>query len=243
MRVALISDIHGNLVALEAALADIAREGADRIVCLGDVAEFGPQPREVLARLREVGCPVVMGNTDERLLDPARPEALGRRNKRSDQLEAWAIGQLGPEDRAFIATFRPTVELDVDGMSLVCCHGSPRSNRDEIYPTTSDVDLERMLADVPGGLVAGGHTHRQFLRRFRELTFVNPGSVGLPFEERRGSDEVRNPPWAEYALVQHEAGRLAVELRRAPVDLERVRRAALESDMPHAGWWAKDWME
>jgi predicted phosphodiesterase len=73
MRIAIISDIHGNMVALDAALADIESEHVDQIVCLGDVAEFGPHPREVLARLRALGCPVIMGNTDERLIDPARP--------------------------------------------------------------------------------------------------------------------------------------------------------------------------
>jgi predicted phosphodiesterase len=110
-RVALISDIHGNAVALEAVLADIGR-GADEIVCLGDVAAGGPQPREALERLRRLGCPVVRGNADEWLLGtmPAESDEDDRRLRESVE---WAREQLIDADVAYLESFVPTIELDL----------------------------------------------------------------------------------------------------------------------------------
>ena len=241
MRIAIISDIHGNIVALDTVLADIDSERVDHVVCLGDVAEFGPQPREVLARLRGLGCPVVMGNTDERLIHPERAGSL--QTNRSDTIEGWIISLLDDGDRAFIATFRPTVEIALDdGGTLLCCHGSPRSNTEIIRATTPDTELALMLGNTTATLIAGGHTHQQLLRRFRNTLFLNPGSVGLPFEERFPSGKVVNPPWAEYAIISSNNGRLSIDLRRVLVDVEALREAVRASDMPHARWWIKDWV-
>lgn len=90
-------------------------------------------------------------------------------------------------------------------------------------------------------MLAGGHTHTQMLRRYRDMLIVNPGSVGLPFEHTRVAGHTRNPPWAEYAVVSYVDGRLGVDLRRTPVDIRAVVRASLDSKMPHMGWWARDW--
>ncbi len=240
MRVAIISDIHGNIVALDAALADIESERVNQVVCLGDVAEFGPHPREVLARLRALGCPVIMGNTDERLIDPARPGRL--RDKRDDDIERWAIAQLDHADRMFIATFKPTVDVALgDGMMLLCCHGSPRSNTEIIRATTPDTELVPMLGDTAAVVVAGGHTHQQMLRRVYDKVIVNSGSVGLPFERRLSSNKKVVPSRAEYAIISSDNGRLNIELRRVPVDMSVLRATTLASDMPHARWWIKYW--
>jgi hypothetical protein len=110
--VALIADIHGNLAALEAVLDTLAHEGPDQIVCLGDVAATGPQPHEVLDRLRRLGCPVVMGNADAELLDPDRAEPEAEEDARNIlDISRWGASQLDAADRAFIASFRPTVDI------------------------------------------------------------------------------------------------------------------------------------
>src|SRR5690348_16031247 len=98
MRIALVSDIHGNLVAFNAVHDDLAGERIDQIICLGDVAAFGPQPAEVVARLRDLGCPVVMGVTDTTLLSPEAPadhEIL----RRLQEIDRWAVTRLTPTDR------------------------------------------------------------------------------------------------------------------------------------------------
>ena len=106
MRVGLIADIHGNLLALDAVLADLGRAGVDRLVCLGDVAALGPQPAEVVARLRELGCPSVLGNVDAWLLDRSTLDADATASTMAD-LTRWAASQLGGEDWAYLRACRP----------------------------------------------------------------------------------------------------------------------------------------
>jgi putative phosphoesterase len=241
MRLAIISDIHGNLIALEAALADIERESPDQIVCLGDVAELGPQPRQTVERLKPLNCPVVMGNTDEWLLNPDEPsEPDDEDARRMEEIAFWCLHQLSAADLDYLRTFPATVEIPLGSdITILCFHGSPRSNRERIIAATPDEELEPMLSGFTATVMAGGHTHAQLLRRFRDGFILNPGSVGLPIERTPTKD--RRPPWAEYALIGYENGRLSIELRRAPVDVATVVRAAHESGMPHAEWWSKDW--
>src|SRR5579885_939731 len=109
MRIALIADIHGNAVALDAALADIERTGADTIICLGDVAVLGPQPRAVLERLRALGCRNVMGNGDAELLDPPPADAADEMARHMREIGLWGAAQLSAADKEFVASFQPTV--------------------------------------------------------------------------------------------------------------------------------------
>lgn len=243
MRVAIISDIHGNLPALEAVLAEIAAERMDRVVCLGDVAAFGPQPREVIARLRALGCPVVMGNTDAEVLDPTTPDgAPDEDSHRFLELNAWTAGLLSEEDKAYLRSFQPTIAVDLDGgATLLGYHGSPRSFDDRLTPETGHDTLGAWLGSHPAALYAGGHTHLQMLIRHGKALVLNPGSVGLPFDTYPRGASTRNPAWAEYAVVESDRRRLRVELRRTPFDVAALLRAAHESGMPHADWYSADW--
>ena len=240
MRIALISDIHGNKVALDAVLASLQQQPPERLICLGDVAATGPQPREVLAQLQRLACPIVMGNTDDWLLNPEPWSAEDEDGRAVLAIELWGAGQLTATERAFIRTFQPTVEVALDdGQSLLCYHGSPQSYNDIILPTTPEEALAEFLADVEANVLAGGHTHEPMVRVFGDKLLVNPGSVGLPRIQVGG--EIWNPLWAEYAVLEVGNGQLHVELRRAPIDFERLREAAYRSDMPHAELWLRDW--
>jgi predicted phosphodiesterase len=241
MRIAIIADIHANLTALDAALADIEALRPDQVVCLGDVAALGPQPRQVVERLRALGCPVVMGNADAWLLDPPVEASADENTRRFEDIDRWCAAQLAPTDLAFLRAFAPTVELPLgDRATLLCFHGSPQSYDDIIVATTPDDELARMLGGCRATVLAGGHTHAQMLRRYQEMTVLNPGSVGLSFEYN-SAGSARNPPWAEYAVVDWARGRLSVELRRVPFDAGALAQAAFDSGMPHAEWWARDW--
>ena len=241
-RVALIADIHGNAVALEAVLADIERRDVDEIVCLGDVAAGGPQPREALARLCALGCPVVRGNADDWLLGetPADGDEEGRRLR---AIVDWARAQLSDADLAYLESFAPTVELDLGcSRRLLCFHGSPRASSDRLLATTPEDELARLFADATADVFAGGHTHLQLARRFGRSLLVNPGSVGLPLRGGNDGDwpaagEPRPPRFADYALIEVEA-ELAVELRCLPVDVQAIERAGRASRMPYPDWWA-----
>ena len=126
------------------------------------------------------------------------------------------------------------------GRDLLCYHGSPRSNREEIRASTPDAELAERLGPQRALVMAGGHTHEQFFRRLDQTIVINPGSVGLPYETLPAGG-ARNPPWAEYAVLTVEDGRLDVDLRRVPVDQVAIRQALLDSGMPRAEWWAADW--
>ena len=241
MRVALIADIHGNLAALEAVLADFARDSPDQIVCLGDVAATGPQPREVLRRLRALGGPVIQGNTDAFLLGRQSSPDDDETTRRFDEIDRWCAAQLAPEDLDYLRTFRPTVELPLeDGARLLCYHGSPRNYDDVISATTPEPELAQVLGGARATVMAGGHWHFQMLRRYEDVILLNPGSVGLAYDTRPDGAR-RHPPRAEYALLAAEGGRLSIDLRRVPYDREATLREIFARGLPHAEWWTKGW--
>lgn len=242
MRVGIIADLHGNVVALDAVLAALRRDGVDRLVCLGDIAA-GPQPRQVLARLRALGCPTAMGNADAELLTPPDPATAADEDaRRWADIARWCAGELSADDRATLRGFPPTIEVQLGAAgALLACHGSPRSFDEAIRPTTPDPELDEMLANVAATIVAAGHTHLQGVRRHRDLILLNPGSVGLPLDRLPPASPVRNPPWAEYAVVTAADGALGLDLRRVPFDAARFVDATLASGMPHAAWYVADW--
>jgi putative phosphoesterase len=238
VRVGLISDIHGNRLALDAVVADLERENLDQIVCLGDVA-VGPQPAEALARVRELGCPVVMGNWDAAFLGDM-PEPKDKISERLVEIGEWWASYLSVADREFMASFVPTIELELGSTPVLCFHGSPKSYEDWIFATTPDEELRPMLDRVHQPVLIGGHTHVQMIRRYNEQLIANPGSVGLPFREW-WPRPVRISPWAEYGILSGEDGRLSIDLRRTPFDVEAFLQMSLSSGMPHAEWWVKSW--
>jgi putative phosphoesterase len=239
MRLGLIADIHGNLPALDKVLAELDRESVDQILCLGDVA-VGPQPVESLERLEGLACPTIMGNWDACMLGD-EPRVDGELAEMLVDACTWSAEQLSSAHRDFMRSFQDTVEQRIDDeLTLLAFHGSPRSFDDWIFATTPDEELEQMLAGREATVFAGGHTHFQLLRRFGESVVVNPGSVGQPFRRpRRGV--MRIAPWAEYCLLGHEHGRLAIELRRTAIDIEGFIRTMRQSGMPNAERWAELW--
>jgi predicted phosphodiesterase len=239
VRLALIADIHGNLPAFERVLADLERDRIDKIVCLGDVA-VGPQPVETIERLRKVGCPTIMGNWDACMLG-ATPKVDGELAEMLVDASTWSTAQLSHDHLEYVRTFAETLELRLDEtMYVLAFHGSPRSYDEGIFATTPEDEVEQMLSGHDAAVYACGHTHFQMFRRFAESAIINAGSVGQPFRRQR-EGVMHISPWAEYCVVTTERGRLSVELRRTPVDVELVVRTMLASGMPHADWWADHW--
>lgn len=238
MRIGLIADIHGNLIALETVLAELARAGVDELICLGDVAAIGPQSREVVNRLRALRCPVVMGNTDAWLLDPASAQGSSAPVLAT---AVWCAAQLSADDREYVGTFPMTLERILPGgVKLLCFHGSPRSYDDAITATTPAEVLDAMLDGADAPLLVGGHTHIQMVRRHNDARIINTGSVGLP-----GIGAVtpynRDVRWAEYAILEVGGDRIVLTLCRTPLDVVEMVRVARASGMPEADWWASMW--
>jgi putative phosphoesterase len=223
MRIALISDIHGNNVALEAVLSDARRLGTDTVACLGDVATLGPRPREVLRVLRELACPCILGNHDAFLI---QPELVASYTKAAVIVEAieWCRRQLTADDLAFMRSFSTSMRLSLgEGRSLFLYHGSPQSNMKDLLSTTADAELDGLLSGSDASVMAGGHTHIQMLRQHRGTWIVNPGSVGMPFRSYVAGARPEIMPYAEYAIVTAGEASIGVELRRVALDPAMLR--------------------
>lgn len=224
MRVALISDIHANEVALRAVLDDISRTGVDQIVCLGDVATLGPRPSSILETLHDLNCVCIEGNHDAFLLEPDLIRTYTEAPVVVESVD-WCRAKLSSHETSFLRTFVSTMEIPLDGSStLFVFHGSPRSHMEDLLATTSSDELDAALGDASATVLAGGHTHIQMMRQHRGTLLVNPGSVGLPFKEYVPGRAPTLLKGAEYAIVEASASRgVNVNLRRIPVDPQALR--------------------
>jgi len=241
MRIGLISDIHGNLLALEAVLEALEEERIDQIICLGDVA-VGPFAGETAKRIRQLGCPTIRGNWDDWMAGGEPPCRGGEVCRMLLEMGSFWSAQLDADDLAFLAGLQETLELELgDGRNAVIFHGSPRSFNEPILGGTPTEELEHMLGPLEAPIMIAGHTHVQMVRRLPFSVLVNPGSVGLPFREWPVAT-ARVCRWAEFAVLDYDTeGTLEIQLRRTPYDVDAFIRYTLESGVPHAEWWTSSW--
>ncbi len=220
--VAALYDVHGNLPALEAVLADPRCAGAELIVSGGDLVA-GPMPAECVDRLAAEGERVryLMGNGDRETVwtttdDPGFAES-----------NRWSAARLGDDRLGRIAAWPSTVEVDVPGVGTVLfCHGTPTSDTAIITSATPEEDVAAELAGVTAEVVVCGHTHVQYDRSVGEVRVVNAGSVGMPYE---GS------PDARWALVGDER----VELVSTPYDAEAALELLSSKECPALEWFSR----
>jgi predicted phosphodiesterase len=220
VRVAALYDVHGNLPAREAVLADVARAGVDRVVVGGDVVP-GPMPRECVERLLALDVPTdfVMGNGDREVLaeltgaGSSVPEAYR-------EVMRWNAERLGPAHAPTLEAWWRTVRVDVPGVGdTLFCHATPRSDTEIFTRRTPDDRLRALLGDVDAAVVVCGHTHMQHDRTLGSVRVVNAGSVGMPFGE----------PGAYWLLLGP-----GVELRRTDYDLDAAAARVRATDYPQA---------
>ncbi|MEU5789176.1 metallophosphoesterase family protein [Micromonospora purpureochromogenes] len=225
-RVAVLSDIHGALPALEAVLAEPDVAAADLIVLTGDIAA-GPQPVEVLDLLVSLGDRVrwVRGNADRELVEAraGRPSPI--------EVSNWAAGQLRDDHLALLAALPLTVTLPVDGLGpTLFCHATPRDDEEVVLVDSRPARWAEVFAGVPAEVraVVCGHTHMPFTRLVDRRLVVNPGSVGMPY----------GGPGAYWALLGP-----GVQLRRTAFDVEAAcARVVAESRFPDAADWADEYL-
>jgi putative phosphoesterase len=199
VRVAALYDVHGNLPALDAVLAQVPDDAT--IVLGGDIV-VGPFPAETLARLRDLGDRVVWirGNAD-RELTPGEPGTA------PPEPTDWVRAQLAEDEIAFLYALPPTATLDVDGLGRVLfCHATPHNDVDIFTALTPEEKLRAVFADADADVVVCGHTHIQFDRRIGSTRVVNAGSVGMAYEDE---------PGAYWALLGPD-----VEFRHEPYELD-----------------------
>jgi putative phosphoesterase len=211
VRVAAISDIHGNLPALEAVLAEIDDEGVDEIVVAGDTAH-GPWPAEVVDLLVERGARCVRGNADREVIE---------RSDRYGPLARWSADRLGEFRLAVARSWPLTLALSIDGLGRVLvCHSTPESDEPIYTRITPEPELLDLLGPVAADVVVCGHTHMQYDRTLGTgVRIVNAGSVGMPYEGTRGAYWTLLGPDVEFRRAEYdvEAAVAAIELMAVPV--------------------------
>ncbi len=238
MRIAFISDIHGNFTALQAVIEDIQSQSIDQIVCLGDVVTLGPQPREALNAVRALNCAHIMGNHDAAVLDPQNAD----RHEIAPHLLPdllWCREKLSPDDLQFLASFQPSYQVNLSRENhLFAFHGSPLSTTDIIQASTPEETLDEYFKGQEANIFIGGHSHIQMTRRYNDKLILNSGSVGnaFKFSYSRGKP-VHLLPWAEYMIVSQEKASLGVDARRVYFDLSELLRQVKENNPPCAPWW------
>lgn len=182
MRIAALYDIHGNLPALEAVLAEVDAAGVDLIVIGGDVVA-GPLPRETLERLLGLRQPVVWirGNADREVVSALDAQPQGIRLA-PPELVRWVARQLDSRQLETLASWPPRYSVEVDGIgAALFCHASPRNDTDIFTRVTPDETIMPLLDGVAESTIVVGHTHMQFERRVGDKLLLNAGSVGMPY--------------------------------------------------------------
>jgi predicted phosphodiesterase len=229
---AVLADIHGNSIALQAVFADLeAQGGADHILVLGDLAVFGPDPAGVLGLLQERE-PIfhVSGNTDRYLVEGRYPTGSGKQSWEAQVLASfpWTAQRLGQRGLQFLAGLPRRQLLPFSSaQAVMAVHGSPRSDEENIRPNTPDVELEQMLLDgLAYNLLLCAHTHVPVDRIVAGRRVINVGSVGLPFDGN---------PRASYALIHLQpGGGYGLEFRRVAYDVEAVVSQLIAVNHPAA---------
>jgi predicted phosphodiesterase len=244
MRIAALYDIHGNLPALDAVLAEVEIIAPDAIVIGGDVATGG-MPAETIDRLRSLGerARFVMGNADRELVEAfdAGTRAEDVEDDEVRRLTGWGASRLDRAQRDFLASFRPVVSLEADAVGPVLfCHGSPRSDTEMITALTPPERLEAMVADVAEAVVVCGHTHHQFELAAGGRRVVNAGAVGMPYQSAAAAFWLLLGPDVELRRTDYDVDAALATMRAAgaprideamheslvdPIDAETVARS------------------
>jgi predicted phosphodiesterase len=217
---AVFSDVHGNLPALEAILADIERRGVARTFCLGDLVGYGPSPNEVALLVRDAGIPTLVGNYDQGI--GFETGDCGCVYKTEEQRAEgavsldWTQRVASEEVKAYLRTLEDHFVLQTPGGEILAVHGSPRRINEYLFEDRPASAMERMAHEYPYPAILFGHTHVPYARRVGDTVFVNVGSAGRP----------KDGDWRVcYALVDPTRlgeGESFVEFVRVPYDYERL---------------------
>ena len=227
MTLAVFSDVHGNLPALDAVLSDIKRQHVDAVYCLGDLVGYAAFPNEVVERIRAAEIPTIMGNYDDGVgfdrdecgcaYREARERELG------DRSLAWTKAHTTAENKAFLRTLHRELRLDVNGTRVLLVHGSPRKMNEYLFEDRPLSSFQRLAASSNADVIVYGHTHRPYAKVVDDVLFVNVGSVGKP----------KDGDWrACYALLEPGVSE-PVRFVRVEYDIQTVTQAIRQSDLPH----------
>jgi putative phosphoesterase len=232
MKIAFISDIHGNAVALDAVLKDIEQQGIDKIYVLGDICYRGPEPKRSLDLVRSLHTEVIKGNADEWVVRGVREGEVPEKALELMNTERqWIVEQLEPSDIDYLNSLPAHLNLMIEEVGISAFHATPASLFDIVLPNADDNQIQSSLMQAQEAQVyVYAHIHKPYIRFLNGKVIMNIGSVGLPFD---GLTK------ASYGLVEIEDGHLKTSIRRVSYDLERVVALYHEVNYPNAEMMSK----
>lgn len=224
MRIAIVSDIHGNLAGLDACLSDLESQGgADVIVAAGDLCMDGPKPKKVLQRLTEIGARALRGNTDRYICTP--PEQVLALDDTEREQVRWQRDQLGEKWLAWLSALPFSLRFGEAENELLVVHANPMNDDEHLWPDAGDALLERLIGSERAAAVAFGHLHLPYTRVWRGKLLVNVASAGLPKD---------GDPRAAYAILTQRPGGWQARHRRAAFDVKKVATQLADSGIPNS---------
>lgn len=214
MKIAVLSDIHGNLFALKSVLEDIKKNDVDEIFCLADLAMAGPEPNETIDFVKKQNWTIIQGNTDKMIADYS--EVVYNAVKECAPIMANALENdvklISAENKEFLKQLPEKLALEREGVKILLVHGSPRQNNENIFPNLTKEQINEIVTDVKENIIFCGHTHIPCgYQTDNGITIVNDGSVGRPFTEN---------PEACYVLADFNDGTFTIEHRFVGYDKE-----------------------
>ncbi len=225
--VAVITDIHGNLPALQAALRRIDELGIERIYCGGDLVGYGPHPNEVCSLIAERGIPTIYGNYDyaiARDLDDCGCAYVTQHDRELGQGSVeWTLTHTDQASKAFMRGLPFDLRFDVGGVGVHLVHGSPRKVNEYLFEDKPDRLYERLASQERDRVLVFGHTHKPWVREIGGVLFVNCGSVGKPKD---------GDPRGAFAVLRSAGDDVQVTIERVAYDADAVAREVREAGLP-----------
>lgn len=227
MKIAFISDVHGNAVALEAVLADIQKKGTDKLYVLGDICYRGPEPKRSLDLIRSLHTEVIKGNADEWVVRGVRKgevpdQALELMNRERD----WTAAQLSSSEITYLESLPAQLHLEIEGTEIAAVHATPDSLFEIVLPYADDETLlNKMMKPDSAHVYVYAHIHRPYIRYLNGKVIMNIGSVGLPFDGLAK---------ASYGIVEITDGKVSTSIERVSFDTEKVVQLYEEVNYPNA---------
>ncbi|MBP1154373.1 MULTISPECIES: metallophosphoesterase family protein [unclassified Paenibacillus] len=227
MKMAFISDIHGNAIALDAVLNDIKNKGVDKIYVLGDLSYRGPEPKRSLDLIRSLNTEVIKGNADEWVVRGVREGEVPQKALELMNIERqWTVSQLEQTDLDYLAGLPTQIHCEIDGIGIHCFHATPDSLFEVVLPNADDDILEaRLMKSSDAQVYVYAHIHKPYIRVIHGKMILNIGSVGLPFDGLAK---------ASYGVIEIEEGNLRTSIQRVSFDQDQVIELYKEVQYPNA---------
>lgn len=225
MKFAVISDIHGNIDALEMVLKDIEQNEIHKVYCTGDLVGYGPYPNEVIESIRHREISTLQGNYDKRVVEEVLESDTKDQNAMdpSTQVRHWTQEHTSVENKKWLRELPKELSIEDEGKKILLVHGSTRRNNEYLYENSEE--LEEIAENAEFDVLIFGHTHKPFHQVVKGIHFINAGSVGKP-KHAQGDSRVT------YVIVDITADSIEVEVRYITYDYEKAAKAMLDAGLP-----------